>query len=34
MKCQQCRKQTKGCKNGRDFKESQKCFGPKVQKDR
>ena len=31
-KCRDCRKDTRGCKQGKDFKESQGCFGPKHQK--
>lgn len=34
MKCQLCRKETGGCKNGRSFKESQGCYGPKHEKRR
>ena len=29
MKCSECRRTTGGCRNGKDFKASQGCFGVK-----
>lgn len=32
MRCKLCRQETGGCRNGKHFKESQGCYGPKHNK--